>query len=356
MTAATRIGVLKESAPGERRVAMPETVSRLRSSGHEVMVECGAGAGSGVPDSAYAESGAVLAQAAEIDARAGLLLCVEAPDPARVAGLHCGQTLAGMLRPDAAPDRDLRCPRVDRGQPPAAPAYAQPCPGTGRADLAGQHRGLPRRAPRGGDLRTLLPHAHHRGRNLPAGPRTRPRRGSGRAVRDRHRAAPRRSGHGIRRPAAGGGRGEVDGCAVPRPRSRRGRPGSGRAGRLCACPQRTRTERATGGAAAARPGIRHRHHHRAGAGTQTAPPGHPRRPQGDASRLDRGRSGRRSARRQRRGLGARAHRRARRRDHRDRRGRSRLLDGRRGVGRLRPQHCRPGRRAGAGRCTRDRPR
>jgi len=101
MTAAVCIGVLKEGAPGERRVAaVPETVSRLRSSGHEVMVERGAGAGSGIPDSAYAESGAVVADPREIDERADLLLCVEAPEHARVAGLRSGQTLAGMLRPD----------------------------------------------------------------------------------------------------------------------------------------------------------------------------------------------------------------------------------------------------------------
>ena len=50
MTAAVRIGVLKAAAPGERRVAaVPETVSRLRSSAHEVMVERGQGTGPGYP-------------------------------------------------------------------------------------------------------------------------------------------------------------------------------------------------------------------------------------------------------------------------------------------------------------------
>jgi NAD(P) transhydrogenase subunit alpha len=111
-TAAVRIGVLKETAPGERRVAaVPDTVSRLVSAGLEAIVERGAGTGSGIPDSAYAESGAVLSGAAEIDARADLLLCVTAPDHARVAGLHAGQTLAGMLQPDP----DLLAVCADRG-------------------------------------------------------------------------------------------------------------------------------------------------------------------------------------------------------------------------------------------------
>jgi NAD(P) transhydrogenase subunit alpha len=99
---AFRIGVLKETAPGERRVAaVPDTVARLCSSGLEVLVERGAGAQAGMPDSAYAQAGAAIVESGELDARADLVLCVAAPDRSRIAGLHAGQILAGMLEPDA---------------------------------------------------------------------------------------------------------------------------------------------------------------------------------------------------------------------------------------------------------------
>src|SRR5205085_5070033 len=57
--AAMRLGVPKETAPGERRVALvPETVGRLAGAGFEVAVERGAGAVAAFPDEAFAEAGA----------------------------------------------------------------------------------------------------------------------------------------------------------------------------------------------------------------------------------------------------------------------------------------------------------
>lgn len=54
-----RIAVLKETAPGERRVALvPALVPALIKAGHEVLVEAGAGWAAGFPDSAYVEKGA----------------------------------------------------------------------------------------------------------------------------------------------------------------------------------------------------------------------------------------------------------------------------------------------------------
>jgi len=48
-------GVVKETAPGERRVALvPDAVTRLRHSGMEVLAEPGAGAAAMFADSAYA--------------------------------------------------------------------------------------------------------------------------------------------------------------------------------------------------------------------------------------------------------------------------------------------------------------
>jgi H+-translocating NAD(P) transhydrogenase subunit alpha len=98
--ATVSVGVVKESTPGEQRVALvPEVVPRLRDQGLTVLVETGAGAGAWAPDSAYAEAGAEVVSAAELDARADVLLCVRAPAPARLAGLREGQVLVGMLNP-----------------------------------------------------------------------------------------------------------------------------------------------------------------------------------------------------------------------------------------------------------------
>ena len=54
-----RIGVPKEVAPNERRVAVtPDVAGKLVKSGHEVVVERGAGSGAFFPDEAYAAAGA----------------------------------------------------------------------------------------------------------------------------------------------------------------------------------------------------------------------------------------------------------------------------------------------------------
>jgi proton-translocating NAD(P)+ transhydrogenase subunit alpha len=56
-----QIGVPKETAEGERRVALvPEVVRKLTGNDHEVLVEQGAGAGALIPDSQYEEAGARL--------------------------------------------------------------------------------------------------------------------------------------------------------------------------------------------------------------------------------------------------------------------------------------------------------
>ena len=55
-----RVGVPKEAAPGERRVALvPETVGRL-GEGVEVVVEQGAGVDAGFTDEAYTDAGATI--------------------------------------------------------------------------------------------------------------------------------------------------------------------------------------------------------------------------------------------------------------------------------------------------------
>ncbi len=54
-----RIGILKEIKENESRVsATPASVSEMVSHGHEVLVEAGAGAGSGFADDRYRAAGA----------------------------------------------------------------------------------------------------------------------------------------------------------------------------------------------------------------------------------------------------------------------------------------------------------
>jgi NAD(P) transhydrogenase subunit alpha len=97
-----KVAVVKEAAPGERRVAIvPETVPRLISAGHEVLVETGAGEGAWFPDGAYSDAGASVLPATDLDAAAEVILCVGKPSTER---LHAGQTVIGMLAPRTDPD------------------------------------------------------------------------------------------------------------------------------------------------------------------------------------------------------------------------------------------------------------
>jgi NAD(P) transhydrogenase subunit alpha len=102
---AASIGVVKESAPGEHRVAVvPAVVPRLRERGAEVLVENDAGSGAFLPDSAYTEAGAAPVGAAELDTRADIVLCVQPPPPERVERLRAGQLLIGLLNPAGTPE------------------------------------------------------------------------------------------------------------------------------------------------------------------------------------------------------------------------------------------------------------
>ena len=95
-----RIGVPKESAPGERRVALvPDTVRRLGEIGVEVLVEAGAGEAAGFADAAYGEAGAAVASGEELDAQADLVTRVRKPSGEEVERLRRGQALVAFLQP-----------------------------------------------------------------------------------------------------------------------------------------------------------------------------------------------------------------------------------------------------------------
>jgi NAD(P) transhydrogenase subunit alpha len=95
-----KIGVPKETAEGERRVALvPDTVASLRKNGRiEIAIEAGAGTAAGHPDSHYEEAGAEIAQA---DAAWGadVVLRVAVPSVEEIGRLRSGQLLIGHLAP-----------------------------------------------------------------------------------------------------------------------------------------------------------------------------------------------------------------------------------------------------------------
>jgi proton-translocating NAD(P)+ transhydrogenase subunit alpha len=99
--------VTKETAPGERRVALvPAVVSKLSESGFEIAIERGAGVQAGFPDSAFEEAGAVLADGEQLTSGAAAVLRVREPalDPDETARLTEGSLLIGFLQPYTNPD------------------------------------------------------------------------------------------------------------------------------------------------------------------------------------------------------------------------------------------------------------
>jgi proton-translocating NAD(P)+ transhydrogenase subunit alpha len=99
-----KVAVVKETAPGERRVALvPEAIAKLTGAGPEVLVETGAGDGAWFPDAAYAEAGAAIVSRAELAAAADVILTVTRPDDALLGALRPGQAVFGMLNPLADP-------------------------------------------------------------------------------------------------------------------------------------------------------------------------------------------------------------------------------------------------------------
>jgi NAD(P) transhydrogenase subunit alpha len=99
-----RIGVPKETAAGEHRVALvPEVVSKLQAKGLDVLVQSGAGEGALLGDEAYKEAGATIsADAAEVW-RSDVVLTISPPDPEAIRGLGQGSILIGFLAPLTAP-------------------------------------------------------------------------------------------------------------------------------------------------------------------------------------------------------------------------------------------------------------
>jgi H+-translocating NAD(P) transhydrogenase subunit alpha len=95
-----RIGVPKETAEGERRVALvPEVVRKLSGGGQEVLVQRGAGAGALIPDSAFEEAGARLVDDPGEALGADVVVKVAAPNSEETGKLGSDSVLIAFLGP-----------------------------------------------------------------------------------------------------------------------------------------------------------------------------------------------------------------------------------------------------------------
>jgi H+-translocating NAD(P) transhydrogenase subunit alpha len=95
-----RVGVPRETAVGERRVALvPEIVAKLVASGIDVVVEAGAGEGASFTDDAFKEAGAALGNPWEAE----VVAKVRMPSDEELGRLSEGQVLIGFLQPLSNP-------------------------------------------------------------------------------------------------------------------------------------------------------------------------------------------------------------------------------------------------------------
>jgi NAD(P) transhydrogenase subunit alpha len=132
----TTVGIVSESLPGERRVAMtPGALSVLKKTNVELLMESGAGVPAGMPDAEYAEKGVRIASRRDVFAASEVILQVRSlganlqAGRADLAHLRRGQAVIGFGEPltsiDAARDLAERgvsflsmelMPRITRAQ------------------------------------------------------------------------------------------------------------------------------------------------------------------------------------------------------------------------------------------------
>ena len=109
------VGVPREIKQDEYRVAMlPVGVEELVQGGHRVLVETGAGQGSGIPDDEYLACGAEIVESAEqVWAEAGMVIKVKEPQPPEIVQLRPGQLLMTYFH--FAADEQLTRGVIDSG-------------------------------------------------------------------------------------------------------------------------------------------------------------------------------------------------------------------------------------------------
>ncbi|MGA9478828.1 MAG: alanine dehydrogenase, partial [Desulfobacterales bacterium] len=99
-----KVGILKEIKTEENRVCMtPAGVEVMIANGHKLLVEKGAGSGSGFEDAAYIKAGAeMVATAREIFERSDMVMHVKEPLPAEYDLIREGQIVFTYLHLAAA--------------------------------------------------------------------------------------------------------------------------------------------------------------------------------------------------------------------------------------------------------------
>ena len=200
-----KVGVAKETAPGERRVALvPEALGKLTAAGLEILVEAGAGAGAAIPDSAYADAGATVVSTDDLYGQSDVVLARPEALDAEVSVMRKGQAVLGLLQPLIDPQTAAALADAGRhgDQPRRDPAdavsRAQTMDALSSQANVGGYKAVLIAA---NDVRPLLPAPDDRRRHGEAGQRPDPRDRRGRAPGDRHGPAARRRRPRLRRPA-----------------------------------------------------------------------------------------------------------------------------------------------------------
>jgi H+-translocating NAD(P) transhydrogenase subunit alpha len=99
-----RVGVPKETAAGEHRVALvPEVVGKLKAKGIDILVQSGAGADALLPDAAFADAGAQLTDDTAEVWRSDVVVTISPPTAEEVALLGPRSILIGFLAPLTSP-------------------------------------------------------------------------------------------------------------------------------------------------------------------------------------------------------------------------------------------------------------
>ena len=126
------VGVPTETKVDEFRVAVtPEGVRELEMHGIEVLVQAGAGAGSGLPDEVYRAAGAeIVADPAEIWERSQIVCKVKEPSAHEFAWFRDDLTLVTFLHLAPTPRWPTPCSSTARPASPTRPCSSTtgPCP------------------------------------------------------------------------------------------------------------------------------------------------------------------------------------------------------------------------------------
>src|ERR1700761_9487430 len=101
---ATTVGVVRESVPGERRVALtPDVAKKLKAKGADIVIESGAGNTASFPDASFKDVST--AGARDVLSRSDVLLKVQPPTIDEIGALKQGAVVIGYLSPHLSPER-----------------------------------------------------------------------------------------------------------------------------------------------------------------------------------------------------------------------------------------------------------